>query len=202
MKNLATLRKAYGLSQQKFGDAVGLARNTICQYESGNRVPDVDTLIKLADYFGVTIDYLLGREYAVSSYQIFVEICAKEQKSVFEVAKEFELTDEQLIQWKNGIEPSQRTLWAIANAYHYYSENPFNKAREKKLVIERSTSTSPAASAPAVFGKMPDLLSEERFVNTAKIYHELPDELRERAYMLIYGMALGIGLNVEKIIGR
>lgn len=61
---------------------------------------------------------------------------------------------------------------------------------------------SPAASVPSVFGDMPELLSEERFVNTAKIYHELPDELRERAYMLIYGMALGIGLNVEKIIVR
>ncbi len=203
MKNLATLRKAYGLSQQKFGDAVGLARNTICQYESGNRVPDVDTLIKLTDHFGVTIDYLLGREYAVSSYQIFVEICAKEQKSVFEVAKEFELTDEQLIQWKNGIEPSQRTLWAIANAYHYYSENPFNKAREKKLVIERSTSTSPATTTvPAVFGEMPDLLSEERFVNTAKIYHELPDEMRERVFGLICGIAIGYGLNVDNILRR
>ena len=202
MKNLAMLRKAHGLSQQKLGDAVGLARNTICQYESGNRVPDVDTLIKLADYFGVTIDYLLGREYAVSSYQIFVEICAKEQKSVFEVAKEFELTNEQLIQWKNGIEPSQRTLWAIANAYHYFSENPFVKAREKKLVIERPTLTSPAASVPAIFVEMPDLLSEERFVNTAKIYHELPDEMRERAYGLICGIAIGIGLNIENILRR
>ena len=60
----------------------------------------------------------------------------------------------------------------------------------------------PATSVPAVFGEMPDLLSEERFVNTAKIYHELPDELRERAYMLIYGMALGIGLNVDNILRR
>ena len=60
---------------------------------------------------------------------------------------------------------------------------------------------SPDDSVPALFEDMPDLLSEQRFVNTAKIYHELPDELRERAYMLIYGMALGIGLNVDKIIG-
>lgn len=60
MKNLSNLRKAKGLSQQKLGDEIGLARNTICQYESGNRVPDVDTLVKIAQYFGVSVDYLLG----------------------------------------------------------------------------------------------------------------------------------------------
>ena len=62
MKNLATLRKEHGLSQQKLASDIGLARNTICQYESGNRVPDVSTLVLLADYFGVSTDYLLGRE--------------------------------------------------------------------------------------------------------------------------------------------
>lgn len=202
MKNLAVLRKEQGLSQQKLASDIGLARNTICQYESGNRVPDVSTLVLLADYFGVSTDYLLGRDYVISSYQIFVEICAKEGKSIFEVAKEFGITDEQLTQWKNGVEPSERTLWAISNAYHYYSGNPFDKAKEKKSVTERPTSTSSTASVPALFGDMPDLLSEARFVNTAKIYHELPDEMRERAYGLICGIAIGLGLNVNDIIGR
>ena len=62
MKNLATLRKEHGLSQQKLASDIGLARNTICQYESGSRVPDVSTLALLADYFGVSTDYLLERE--------------------------------------------------------------------------------------------------------------------------------------------
>lgn len=61
---------------------------------------------------------------------------------------------------------------------------------------------SPTSSVPAVFGEMPDLLSEERFINTAKIYHELPDEMRERAYGLICGIAIGIGLNIENILRR
>ena len=61
---------------------------------------------------------------------------------------------------------------------------------------------SPTATVPAVFGEISDLLSERRFINTAKIYHELPDELRERAYGLICGIAIGLGLNIDKIIGR
>lgn len=62
MKNLATLRKQRGLSQLKLASEIGLARNTICQYESGSRIPDVSTLVHIADYFGVSVDYLLGHE--------------------------------------------------------------------------------------------------------------------------------------------
>lgn len=59
MKNLAALRKQKGISQAELGAAIGVARSTICQYEKGNRNPDRETLIKIADYFGVPIDYLL-----------------------------------------------------------------------------------------------------------------------------------------------
>lgn len=62
MKNLALLRKERKLSQQELGNKIGLARNTICQYESGNRIPDVSTLILLADFFDVSTDYLLDRD--------------------------------------------------------------------------------------------------------------------------------------------
>lgn len=62
MKNLSKLRKQNGISQAKLGKDIGLARNTICQYESGNRSPDISTLIKIADYFNVSMDYLWGRD--------------------------------------------------------------------------------------------------------------------------------------------
>lgn len=57
-------------------------------------------------------------------------------------------------------------------------------------------------SAPAIVGQMPDLFNEQRFVNTAKIYNELPDEYRERAFGLIVGIAVGLGINVENILRR
>ncbi len=60
----------------------------------------------------------------------------------------------------------------------------------------------PSSYIPAVFNEMPNLLSEERFINTAKVYYELPDEKREQAYMLICGIAIGLGLNIHDIIGR
>ena len=59
MKNLTLLRKQKGISQNKLGLEVGLANNTICQYESGRRVPDVSTL---SSALSVSTDYLLDRQ--------------------------------------------------------------------------------------------------------------------------------------------
>ena len=55
------LRKQRGISQTELGEILGVTRSTICQYEQGKRQPDNTTLVKLADFFGVSVDYLLGR---------------------------------------------------------------------------------------------------------------------------------------------
>lgn len=58
---ITELREQRGLSQGSLADLVGLKDNTICQYETGKRTPNIYVLIKLADIFGVTIDYLIKR---------------------------------------------------------------------------------------------------------------------------------------------
>jgi transcriptional regulator with XRE-family HTH domain len=51
------------MSQRQLADELDLSNATISRLVSGkSRYPDVETLIKLADHFGVTTDYLLGRE--------------------------------------------------------------------------------------------------------------------------------------------
>ena len=146
-KRIVALQKENGLNDHQLEVGVGLPVSSVQAWTKGKKrkngeivesSPGIDSIVKLARYFNVSADYLLG------------------------------LTDER-------------------------------KPLECRDVGQVD---SPTSSVPAVFGEMPDLLSEERFINTAKIYHELPDEMRERAYMLIYGIAVGLGLNVEKIIGR
>lgn len=145
-KRIIALQKENGLNDHQLETGVGLPVSSVQAWTKGKKrkngeiaesSPGVDSIAKLARYFNVSADYLLG------------------------------LMDER-------------------------------KPLENHEVGQASITTT----VPALFGEMPDLLSEERFINTAKIYHELPDELRERAYMLIYGIAVGLGLNVEKIIGR
>ena len=49
-------------TQEYVAKHTGLTQQSYRNYESGIRVADYETLIRLADYFGVTIDYLLGRK--------------------------------------------------------------------------------------------------------------------------------------------
>lgn len=55
------LRKARGLSQKALGDRLGLGQGTVSQWEVGRTMPDLQTVIALADFYGVSTDYLLGR---------------------------------------------------------------------------------------------------------------------------------------------
>lgn len=59
---LKQLRKSRGYSNAKdFCDASGISYNTYQNYEAGKRIPTADILITLAEFYGVTTDYLLGR---------------------------------------------------------------------------------------------------------------------------------------------
>ena len=58
---LKELRKSKNISQLKLAIDLNMNQNTISRYETMEREADYDTLIKLADYFNVSIDYLLGR---------------------------------------------------------------------------------------------------------------------------------------------
>lgn len=57
---LKNLRTGRGLTQSRLGAAVGLSKAVISKYENGMGYPTFDVLIRIADYFGVTTDHLLG----------------------------------------------------------------------------------------------------------------------------------------------
>jgi transcriptional regulator with XRE-family HTH domain len=56
------LREARGMSTQQLADILGVSQRQVQLYEKGESVPKIDGLIILADLFGVSTDYLLGRE--------------------------------------------------------------------------------------------------------------------------------------------
>jgi transcriptional regulator with XRE-family HTH domain len=61
VERLKTLRKQRHLSQLGLAMELNMNQNTISRYESGEREADYTALITLADYFDVSIDYLLER---------------------------------------------------------------------------------------------------------------------------------------------
>jgi len=60
-KRLRQLRKEKGLTQAELAKLLSIGESTVSFYESGKRQPDYETLIRLAEVFNVSVDYLLGR---------------------------------------------------------------------------------------------------------------------------------------------
>lgn len=61
---LKKLREKKGISQMELGDVINVSAAAVSLYETGQREPGFDTLIKLADFFSVTTDCLLGHDGA------------------------------------------------------------------------------------------------------------------------------------------
>lgn len=64
------LRKKAGISQEQLAEAVGVSRQAVSKWESGNALPDIDKIILLSDHFQVTTDYILkGTETSLEENQ-------------------------------------------------------------------------------------------------------------------------------------
>jgi len=59
--NLRKLRKERGLTQINLQMKTGIEQALLSKYETGERLPPTDTLLILADFYGVSLDYILGR---------------------------------------------------------------------------------------------------------------------------------------------
>ena len=64
-KRLKELRMKRGFSQQELGTAIGVTKVSICGYENGTRLPNLEKLVSLAEELETTTDYLLGREIKI-----------------------------------------------------------------------------------------------------------------------------------------
>ena len=107
VKNLKKLRKDNKVSQQKLADEIGVSQQSINKYENHNIEPDIDTLIKISNFFNTSVDYLIGNT---------------EINLVIENVYEYDLNDEE----KNLIENYRKLLPEQKNAIYLVIKN-FNK---------------------------------------------------------------------------
>lgn len=79
---LKELRLLKGMTQQDVADAIGCTAVVYSRYERGTREPSIEVFLRLADTFGVTVDYLLGRQTeecsSLSGNEIELVIAARE----------------------------------------------------------------------------------------------------------------------------
>ncbi len=93
MLNLKELRKQNGSTQISLAKFLGIDQTTYSGYETGKSNPDINTLIKIADYFDVSLDYLCGRQ---NKNLIFADSLSDKKKELINMIKELN-DDETLI---------------------------------------------------------------------------------------------------------
>ena len=67
MNRIKFLRRQVGLSQKELADVFGMSRSAVSMWENGRSLPEGETLKRLADYFKVPVDFLLGRDETVQA---------------------------------------------------------------------------------------------------------------------------------------
>lgn len=90
MNNLTALRRQKGLTQQEMADFLKISKPTYNHYENGRYEPNIENLIKLADFFHCSVDYLIGHQ---SSDIIYFDSLSSVQKKLVELIQK--LNDEQ-----------------------------------------------------------------------------------------------------------
>ena len=108
-KRLKELRKETKLTQKGLGQKLNLTKSTICSYEKGNRMAPIETLIDLATFFKVDLDYLVGTEnYIVSDNdeEYGIRMSNEEINLIKELRKHQDL-------YENMIDDPKRTIELI-----------------------------------------------------------------------------------------
>ncbi len=97
-KRIKKLRENKNLNQLEFSKILNISNTTLSQYEAGNRTPSDEIKEKVADYFNVSVDYLLGR---TEKYSIEAEDSKEEKFFSFDVSN---LPEEAIKQIEDYIE--------------------------------------------------------------------------------------------------
>ena len=62
IQRINELLKSEGLNQSKLANGIGVNQSTVCNWLNGKKEPSIESIWKLADFFDVSVDYLIGRK--------------------------------------------------------------------------------------------------------------------------------------------
>lgn len=88
-KRLRELRIAEPITQGMLADFIGVSESTIGMMERAQRLPSIENLWKLADFFQVSLDYLIGRTDTDSEIEITTDIYEEEREATEQEIKDF-----------------------------------------------------------------------------------------------------------------
>ena len=120
MRRLKELRSQRGLRQIDFAKDMGILQSTLSSWENGRYEPDSEMLIKIANYFGVTVDYLMTGRNEVKEKA--PELTARDERDIAKdldrIMSEIQKGDDGPLYY-NGIEIDNASLNLLQNAIEY-----------------------------------------------------------------------------------
>ncbi len=195
MNRLKELRLKKNVLQKDVAEQIGVNRTSYVRYEKGQSEPDFDTVSKLADYFEVTIDYLLGHEkYIVQPSSVNripvngKELAHEKEKNVImlnrlrelrqnaglnqcQFAKKMNISQGTLSNWENGMfEPDIASLRMIADYFKVTIDYLICESNKKTIELPKSNNWIP------VLGKV-QAGTPVQTVENILDYEEISDEL-------------------------
>lgn len=109
MKKLKEFRKSKNITQQELAIELDVDYTTIGKYENGKSEPDIKTLIFLADYFGTSIDSLVGHV----AKDLDISLATEHQKEVIKLALDLDDIESQKVEaYINGMQQAKREYYA------------------------------------------------------------------------------------------
>ena len=98
-ERLKELRKSRNISQQKLGAYLNYGYTAIANYESGRNESSFDTLMKIAAFFDVTVDYLIG----LSDEPMIMNVLSRSEVRLLEIYRKLNEENKQIIMEMTGI---------------------------------------------------------------------------------------------------
>ena len=115
MEALRRLRREKGISMKELGKKIGVAESTISQYETGKREPDFETLLKLGEFFNVSVDCLLrGEQYHEKTPALTAKDERDISKKLEEALSQLESSQEGLMFQGEPLDDATKELIAIS----------------------------------------------------------------------------------------
>lgn len=126
-ESLAELISEKNLTPSQFADDIGCGRGTISRYLHAQKMPKISLLVRIADYFECSVDYLLGREIekyprVFSSCPTFQErlpiLCQQLHVTKYRLQKETGIAESAIYSWQSGTSsPSLENVLKIADTF-------------------------------------------------------------------------------------
>lgn len=187
--NISDLRKKKGVTQEELAEFIGVTKASVSKWENGQSMPDILLLPRLASYFDVTVDCLLGYEPQLSKYQIqemyrtlskafseepFEEVYERSQVYVKKYYSCYRLLNQICVLWVNhymmadGEERQQEILKAAEELCSHVIDNCNNAGICSDAIIMRAGICLQMGNPDRVIDEVYELINPNKLINQSE----------------------------------